>query len=230
MIMNRILLLFCLSFMCLALHAQHYSCEKLEEDIKAWNLCTNKKSNTKWANAILEQGAFKQNVDGSFEYVYIMNCTDSVDIKTLRNISFNYISVEFNTDNALRADMQTNSPEDGLIFQGKLLTIGEFTGFAEYNKINGNVYFDIRFKPNRIRFSVKVQDYQVIKYFDGVLVENYSVLVKNCFPINPESNHKKSYAMAFINANSKCLNFANRYLEYINKHVKVSQPTDMEDW
>ena len=228
--MIRLFFVCCLNFVFLNLNAQHYSCEKLEKDIKAWNLCINKKNNTKWANAILEQGAFQQNVDGSFEYVYILNCTDSVDIKALRNISFNYISTQFNTDNALRADMETNSPTDGLIFQGKLLTIGEYTGFAEYNKINGNVYFDVRFKSDRIRFSVKVQDYQVIKYFDGTLVENYTVSVNECYPINPESNHKKSFAMAFINANSKCLNFANTYLEYINKQVKVSQPTDVEDW
>lgn len=228
--MNKFILFLCFNFVCLNLCAQHYVCEKLEADIEAWNACTNKNSNTKWATAILGQGAFKQNVDGSFEYVYILNTNDSVNIKTLRDISFNYIALNFNTDNALRADMETNSPDDGVIFQGKLVGLGDYTGFASYSKINGNVYFDIRFKPNRIRFSVKIQDYQVIKYFDGALVENYSVMVKDCFPINSESNHKKSFAMAFINANSKCLNYANSYLEYLNKNVKVSQAADIEDW
>lgn len=227
--MNRIVLFLCFYFISVIIYAQEYTCEKLKEDITAWNACTNN-NNTKWAKAILEQGAFKQNVDGSFEYVYIMNTEDSVDIKALRNISFNYIGLNFNIDNAVRADMETNSPDNGVIFQGKLIGIGEFVGFGEYNKINGNVHFDIRFKPNRVRFSVKIQDYQVLKYIDGTLVQNYIALVKDTFPLNPDSNHKKSYAMAFINANSKCLNFASSYLSHLNKHVKVSQPTDLEDW
>lgn len=228
--MREFLFFLCLCFSSVVLNAQHYVCEKLKEDIANWNLCTNKGSNTKWAKAILEQGAFKQNVDGSFEYVYILRTNDSVNIKTLRNISFNYIGFHFNIDNAVRADMVTNSPEDGLFFQGKLLGIGDFVGFGEYSKVNGNICFDIRFKPDRIRFSVKVQDYHVLKYFDGVLVENYTTLVKDCFPINPESNHKKSYAMAFVNANSKCLNYASKYLDYLNDNVKISQPTDVEEW
>ncbi|MBO5252061.1 MAG: hypothetical protein J6B31_08760 [Bacteroidaceae bacterium] len=228
--MNKLIFFFCFNFIYLNLYAQQYICDKLKEDIEAWNACTNKNNTTKWAIAILEQGAFKQNADGSFEYVYILSANDSVNIKTLRDISFNFIALNFNTDNALRADMETNSPDDGLIFQGKLVGLGDYSGFATYNKINGNVYFDIRFKPNRVRFSVKIQDYQVIKYFDGALVENYSALVKDCFPINEESNHKKSFAMAFINANSKCLNYANAYLEYINKNVKASRAADIEDW
>ena len=65
----------------------------------------------------------------------------------------------------------------------------------EYNKINANVHFDIRFKPNRIRFSVKIQEYQVLKSSGGALVENRMVYVKDCFPINPNSDHKKSYSV-----------------------------------
>lgn len=100
-----------------------------------------------------------------------------------------------------------------------------------YNKINANIIFDIRFKPNRIRFSVKIQDYQVIKTGSkGQLLQNKQVYVNNCFPLNPESDHKKSYAMAFINSNSKCLNYSNNYLDYLNRNIKQSQPTISEDW
>ncbi len=227
--MNRFTILLCINFISIVLYGQQYTCEKLHADIRAWNSCTNN-NNTKWAKAILEQNAFEQNADGSFEYVYILNTSDSININTLRNLTFNYIGLNFNIDNSVRADMETNSPDNGVIFQGKLIGIGEYTGFAEYNKINGNIHFDIRFKPNRIRFSVKVQDYQVIKYFDGILVENYTTLVKDTFPLNPDSNHKKSFAMAFINANSRCLKHANNYLEYLNKNIKVIQATDLDDW
>lgn len=215
-----------------SMFSQNFVCEKLSADIKAWNELTNKKDNVKWANAIKNANLYKQNADGSFEYVYILTTTDSVDIKTLRNISFNYIGYYFpNLTNALMADMQTNSPEDGVVFKGRFSDLGSFTGLTEVNKIHGNVVFDIRFKPNRIRFSIKIQNYQVIKATSHGIAENYTTYVNNCYPLNPDSNHKKSYAMAFINANSNCMNFANRYLSYINSNLQEQQQqTTIEDW
>lgn len=214
-----------------AAFSQTYTCDKLAQDIAAWNKIINKKDNVKWATAIKDAGLYKQNADGSFEYVYILTTTDSVDVKTLRNIGFNFIGYKFpNIDNAIRSDMTTNSPEDGVIFKGRISDIGYYDGFVEVNKIHGNVIFDIRFKPNRIRFSVKVQNYQVIKYSQGTILQNYTEYVKNCFPLNEKSNHKKSYAMAFVNANSKCMNFASQFLNYVNSNLKEAQPTEVEDW
>lgn len=227
---SKIILVFALLFiMSLNANAQIYTCEQLQEDIQSWNKLKNS-NNTKWAIAIRDKGIYKTNVDGSFEYVYIFKTTDSVDISTLRKIGFDYIEYVFNISNSTRADIETNSPKDGVIYKGKVTGVGEFVGFGEYNKINANVHFDIRFKSNRIRFSVKIQEYQVLKSSGTALVENRMVYVKDCFPINEKSDHKKSYAMAFINSNSNCLNFAHRYLEYLNKHIKESQPTKVEDW
>lgn len=216
-------------FVCISGNAQVYTCEQLQKDIQSWNTLKNS-NNTKWATAIMNKGMYKTNIDGSFEYVYIFQTTDSVDIPTLRKIGFDFIEYVFNIDNSIRANVESNSPKDGVIFKGSVIGVGEFLGFGEYNRINANVYFDIRFKPNRIRFSVKVQEYQVLKTSGAALVQNKIVYVKDCFPINQKSDHKKSYAMAFINSNSNCLNFAQRYLDYLNKHIKESQPTQVEDW
>lgn len=60
-----------------------------------WNSIKNK-DNIKWANAIKDKELYKQNADGSLEYTYILNSTDSTDIATLRNIGFNYIGYYFN--------------------------------------------------------------------------------------------------------------------------------------
>ena len=210
--------------------SQVYTCVQLKEDIQSWNELKNN-NNTKWAIAIKEKGLYKQNADGSFEYTYIMTTSDSVDIKTLRNISINYITYYFDMNNETRAAFETNSPENGVLFTGMIPGVGVYGGFADYNKINANIIFDIRFKPNRIRFSVKIQDYQVIKTGSkGQLLQNKQVHVNNCFPLNSESDHKKSYAMAFINSNSKCLNYSNNYLDYLNRNIKQSHPTISEDW
>lgn len=223
------LLLALMLVMSISVKAQIYTCEQLQEDIKSWNMLKNS-NNTKWALAIRDKGMYKTNTDGSFEYVYILNTTDSVNISTLRKIGFDFIGYVFNIGNSTRADIETSSPQDGVLYKGIVTGVGEFVGFGEYNKINANVYFDIRFKPNRIRFSVKVQEYQVLKTSGAALVQNRMVYVKDCFPINENSDHKKSYAMAFVNSNSNCLNFAHRFMEYVNKHIKENQPTNIEDW
>ena len=212
-----------------SIFAQQYSCEKLSQDISIWNSIKNK-DNTKWANAIKDKELYKQNADGSFEYVYILTSADSADITILRNIGFNYINYYFNVDNATRADMVTNSPSDGIIFKGKLIGIGNFPGLFEYNKINCGIIFDIRFKTNKIRFSTRIEDYQVIKVSNGIVVQNYKEYVKNCYPLNQNSDHKKSYAMSFINANSNCINYAKNFVDYINRNINKEQPTIKDDW
>ena len=209
-------------------NAQVYTCEKLQADISTWNTLKNS-NNTKWANAIKNKGIYKTNSDGSFEYVYILQTTDSVNIPTLRKIGFDFIEYAFNIGNATRADVETNSPSDGVIYKGKIKGVGAHSGI-HYNQINANIHFDIRFKPNRIRFSVKIQDYQVVKMYGSSVLEDQRVYVKDCYPINQESNHQKSFAMAFINSNSECLNYAFNFLDYVNKHIKESQPTVVEDW
>ena len=142
----------------------------------------------------------------------------------------NAINYYFNVDNATRADMVTNSPSDGIIFKGKLIGIGNFPGLFEYNKINCDIIFDIRFKTNKIRFSTRIEDYQVIKVSNGIVVQNYKEYVKNCYPLNQNSDHKKSYAMSFINANSNCINYAKNFVDYINRNINKEQPTIKDDW
>ena len=66
--------------------AQVYTCEQLQEDIKSWNKLKNS-NNTKWALAIRDKGMYKTNADGSFEYVYILQTTDSVNIPTLSTLT-----------------------------------------------------------------------------------------------------------------------------------------------
>lgn len=210
--------------------AQTLTCEELNSDIEKWNSFKSN-NNDKWANAIKDNKLYSMNSDGSFEYVYIMHSKDNLDIATLRKIGFDFINYYFpNIDNATRADMETNSPDNGVIFKGLFTSLGEAVGVFSYSKINGNVFFDIRFKADRIRFSIKIQNYQVIKASNGVIVKNYTQYVNNTYPLNQKSDHKKSYAMAFINANSECLNYASNFFNYVNKHVAESQPTQLEDW
>ena len=210
-----------------------FSCNQILVDTGKWNeiAAANKKDNVKWANAIKDAGTYKLNADGSLEYVYIIEASDSVDMKLLREKSFDYICYYFKMDNESRANMVTNSEGDGVFFKGKFLNIGEFDAFVATNHIHANMTFNIKFKPNRIRFSIKIEDYQVLKISSkGQVFENRNVYLSTTFPLNENSDHKKSYAMAFINGNSKCMNYAKYYVDYLNKHVVASSQEVNEDW
>lgn len=224
-----------IAFVCATLcNAQlSFSCSQISLDTSKWNeiAAGNKKDNVKWANAIKDSGTYKLNADGSLEYVYIIEASDTIDMKVLREKTFDYICYYFKMDNESRANMVTNSEGDGVFFKGKFKNIGEFIGFGETNHIHANMTFNIKFKPNRIRFSLKIEDYQVLKIGSkGEIYQNRNVYLSTTYPLNEKSDHKKSYAMAFINGNSKCMNYAKYYVDYLNKHVAVSSQKVEEDW
>lgn len=209
--------------------AQMFKCDQIKSDIEAIDKLKNTNF-TKWANSILENGLYKPNADGSFEYVYILNSTDTFNVATLRKIAFDFIEYSFHINNDKRSEMEINSPNDGMIFKGYLTRVGDFVAFDGVNIINAAIHYDIRCKPNRIRLAIKIQDYQVIKTSGGLLVENRLVHVNKCFPLNEKSDHKKSFAMAFVKSNRGILKEAGSFLDFLNKHIKESQPTDVGDW
>ena len=74
--------------------AQTFECPKVFEDAKVWNSV--KGSDTKRAVELKDKGIYKMDVNGSFEYVYIMTTTDSLSIPTMRKIGFDFIARHFN--------------------------------------------------------------------------------------------------------------------------------------
>ena len=194
--MNKFLVIILVLFSFISVQAQQFECPKLFEDARKWNEI--KGSDTKRALEIKNKGLYQMDANGSFQYVYILTTTDSLNIQTLRKLGFDYISRYFNINNAIRANMETNSPEDGVIFQGLFQKLGDFNSAFEYNQVDANVYFDIRFKPNRIRFSITIQSYRVTKISSLSMSDFKQIYVSDCFPINEKSDHKNSYAKAFI--------------------------------
>ena len=71
------------AMMCIVLQAQAqtFECPKVFEDAKVWNSV--KGSDTKRAVELKDKGIYKMDVNGSFEYVYIMTTTDSLSIPTM---------------------------------------------------------------------------------------------------------------------------------------------------
>lgn len=124
---NLMLFLFCL--LGLSGKAQVFTCEQIQKDVDSWNLIK-KSNNVKWAESIRDNELYKTDADGSLEYIYILTTTDSVDISTLRKIGFEYIQYYFNTNNSILADMESNSPSDGVIFTGYISKVGEHSGLS----------------------------------------------------------------------------------------------------
>lgn len=213
----------------LSVTAQKFSCQKLQEDIANWNKIKNE-DNVKWANAIKENGYYNLNADGSLEYTYIVQSTDTLYVETIRQMTFDYIGLKYpNMNNSTRADMVTNSPKNGVIFIGKISNIGSYSGLYSATSINANVSYDIRFKPDRIRFSVKIQSYQIASFKTGTY-DYQTEYVSDCYPLNEKSGHKKSFAMAFINATSSCVNSIFQYINYLNSRTTTKTTKVDDDW
>lgn len=213
----------------ITLSAQKFSCPKLQVDIASWNKIKSD-DNVKWANAIKEKGFYNQNADGSLEYTYIIQSTDTLDLETIRQMTFDYIGLKFpNMSNSTWADMVNNSPKDGVFYIGKIPNIGSYSGLYSATNINANITYDIRFKPNRIRFSAKIQSYQIVSGKMGSY-DYQTEYVSQCYPLNEKSGHKKSYSMAFINATSSCVNSVYYYLNYLNSRTTPKQSKIEDDW
>lgn len=207
--------------------AQTFSCPDINADKEKW-ISAKIEPYSDWAVKIANEGIYKKDSTGNIEYVYIITSSDTFNIKKVRSISMNFLAEHFTLDNAAKAAIETNSTDTELIFTGKFPRVGEYSG-ADDSYINAIPVFDIKFKPNRIRFSIKIQYYQVLKYSLGILTENYTASIPTCFPLNPKSAHKKSFAKAFINSNAKCLVYSGLYLDYLNKHTDTIKANDT-DW
>lgn len=212
-------------------NSQEFTCESLSNDITQWNnlAAKYKSNNKKWAEAILKEKLYNFNSDGSFEETFIFESNDSVNIETLKDLTINFFEYYFNLNNESRADLEIISNNSGVNFSGTIKKVGEFTGLYVYNLVNAKIRFSIRFKPNKIKFAVKIESYHVVKSSTSGIIQNKIVYVNECYPINEQSDHKQSYAMAFINSNSQLTNWAVKYKDYINKHLKEKNEVE-EDW
>ena len=208
--------------------AQQFTCADLLNDIRVWNQHQQPENYLEWAKDVKANQLYHTNTTGALEYVYVMTADRDVDIDVMRELALDFLCTHFKISKHLRADIARKSPGDAILFTGNISKIGTFYSLTDENYIDTQIYFDIRFKNNRVRLKTTIENFHVIKTSDRRVLENKLVHVKDAYPLNKYSDHKDSYSRAFINANSRMMNYASKFLNFFNQNIGKKQAE--EDW
>ncbi len=222
-------LIFLLLFVaCTVAKAQTFSCPELKKDIAAWNKLEKSSNYQEWAQDIYDNKLYKQGSTGGIEYTYVITSNANISMQSLRELTLDYLSVYFKITSQMRAGISSRNAPDQILFTGSINKLATFYSLFEENYVDAKINFDIRFRENRIRFNVRIDDYHVRQTSDGKILQDKVVHVRNTFPLYRKSDHKDSYSRAFINANSKCMNYADYFVKFLNKNAnkKIAE----ENW
>lgn len=217
-----------------ALCQQAFTCEKIKNDWKHWeqlNATTKKTDFVAKALLLFNDSIFKPNQNSVIERVYVIQSEDTFNVQKLKDVVFDYFTERFKLDNEKRSQMVTNSHDNQVFFKGFLMNRGSYAPFGSITKLNCNILYDIRIKNNKIRISVRTEQYNAVTYStaNGALIGNEMLDVKLFFPFVQDSKHKKNYAMAYTLCTIDTWKEANGLFEYINSHVNVVKSVE-DDW
>jgi len=163
-------------FMSINSYPQLFTCSEIPTD-SAWNAMLTPKIGEKYervlkggkkkmvkatiadqAYELKERKQYKTNDKGEIEYVYIFRTEGNYDVTLLRDIVLNMLYEGSHLSNEEQKNILLNSPKDGLKFvrrESDFVVIGQGSSKCW---LDAKIHYDIRFKPNRIRFSVTIDD------------------------------------------------------------------------
>lgn len=209
-----------------------WSCQALTDDIAKWNKAMNSPigKNNKKAAAVLSK-TFGLNSSGRLSVDYIIHCTDSIGENRIMNAVEAWLGELFpNADNSLLA---SNKNENSVIVRGMTLgKVGEAEDVFSVSRVNATFEIEVYVKVNRVRVIMRANQYKVVKYTDGEMTQNYTTAMSDTYPFNLKSNHKNSYAMAYIKTYSKLFNTAKWLIDYLNTNAADSSAPSVvdDDW
>lgn len=208
-----------------------WSCQALTDDVARWNEIKAPVSskNKKAAEALSKE--FGLNSSGKLSVDYVIQCTDSIGEDRIMNAVEAWLAELFpNADNSLLA---SNKKNNSVVVRGMSLgKVGEAADLFSVSVINATFEVEIYVKVNRVRIIMRSNQYKVVKYMNGSIVQNYTIAMSDTYPFNLKSDHKDSYAMAYINTYAAFFNDANWLVKYLNTNaVESSAPSAVgDDW
>lgn len=195
--------------------AQSFECPEYKEDVAKWNKM--KTSNKTWAKKVLAE--FPLNIDGQISFKYTIGNSPNKSIRELMSMAQGFIKQNFNLEKG--AQMQIDTLSNTCYAEGRWSNVGQILGIYNATSINAEVKVRIKNFADSIVFEVKVPHYILgsVDLFKGG-TESRLVLPANAYPVKSDSDHKKTYAQAFINCHAYSLNTVSNYLAYLNAHLK----------
>ena len=211
-------------------YAVEFTSEKLTETLNEWNTFSKNYSNEiAWAKAVADSGLYSVNDKGDIEYTFIIKASDSLELNKLKEVTIDYIQYYFKIDNNARANLVQGSTENSVFFQGYLSKYAYLqTGLGAVYYYTSDIIFDIKFKEDRIKFTVRVPD---LVYHIGSYKSSKKLQILDPFMHykNYNRNERDVEAKAMINIVSKAISYASWYMVYLNENYKTADSSE-EDW
>ena len=217
--------------LCLPIFSVEFSSEKLTETLRDWNAFSKKYSNDiEWARAVADSGKYSVNDKGDIEYTFIIKASDTLDLNKLKEVTIDYIQYYFKIDNNARANLVQGSTDKSIFFQGYLSKYAYLrTGLGAVYYYTSHIIFDIKFKEDRIKFTVRVPDF-VYHVGDN----RFTFKLQGLDPFKHYKHYKYDErdldAKAMINILSKSISYASWYMIYLNDKYKSAVENADEDW
>jgi hypothetical protein len=200
-----------------------FSCPQVKGDVEKFNSL--KKSDKKWAEGIL---SFHPITTNGIQYTYLIESKDTFIIDAMMNNTRAWF--DKTTSSGIMA-IKTFDKEKHVIEAAVALEkIGEASTYGKISVVSAIINYQISFKHNRIKFDVWVSNFNIYSASNFASNKAFVVPVNKCYPVDKTGKHKASLAMAFINANSACLNSANSFIKFIEEHHKENIKSYDDNW
>lgn len=212
--MKNLFVFFSMLLFSIASVAQKFECKELNSNQVRWNK-TESGGNKSWAKVAIKQ--FPLNTDGDIYYKYTVVNTCKKTIKELMEMSNGFLKSNFNQDKG--AELKIDTVNNVCYGEGKWANVGQVMGFYNATLIHAELKIRIKVFADSLTFETKVPHY-ILGSADLMKGKTESDLVSpgDVFPSKLDSDHKESYAQAFINCNAYSYNTMINFLAYLNKH------------
>lgn len=202
-----------------------FSCAQIKQDISQFNSLENKHSNKKWAQNILE---FHPLVDGNIHYTYILEAKDTFNIDAMMNNTRAWLGATTSSEvGAIKTFDKENKIIESAIANDN---IGEASGYGTLSVVSAIVNCRIAFKNNKIKLDLWVSHFYIGTASNWSRNKSETVPVSESYPVNEKGKHKSSLGMAFVNINSRCINRAKSFLDYMEQHHTEDLKRYDNDW
>lgn len=195
--------------------AQNFECPEYKSDVAKWNKM--KTSNKAWAKKVLAE--FPLNVDGQIAFKYTIKNSPNKSVDELMSMAQGFIKQNFNLEKG--AQMKIDTISNICYAEGRWSNVGQIMGLYNSASVNAEVKVRIKNFNDSIIFEVKVPHYILgsVDLFKGKL-ESRLLSPGEAYPAKASSDHKNTYAQAFINCHAYSLNTVSNFLSYLNSHLK----------
>lgn len=202
----------------------NFKCEALKADVDKWNTLY-AATCEEWAMIAKDSSCARFNSDGWLEYDYIIKADKSYDVDEMANVTLDYLSKQFNIVSANKSDMGNrdnlyNKDSKTIYFKGVVNKISNLQLVMSVYWISVDVVFNIRFKEDRIKFTVGIPYY---KHFNGAFLSN--TLIGDVYPFAPtgvslsEKRNDNVVSAAFLMSIRNLMHYAVRYCNYMSENM-----------